>query len=96
MEQEQCLARFSNATFMKGAGCEVCRQTGYRGRLGIFELLAVNDTVRLHVQDHANATQIRDSAIAHGMRMLREDGIAKACAGQTTLDEVLRVTVANM
>jgi len=86
----------SNATFMKGSGCEACRQTGYRGRLGIFELLTVNDTVRSQVQDRANATQIRDSAIAQGMRMLREDGLAKACAGQTTLEEVLRVTVVNM
>jgi general secretion pathway protein E len=61
--------------------------------LGIFELLVVNDTVRSQVQDRANATQIRDSALANGMRLLREDGIAKACAGKTTLDEVLRVTV---
>jgi len=92
-EDDRSLARLENATFKQGTGCETCRHTGYRGRLGIFELLVVNDTVRSQVQDRANATQIRDSALANGMRLLREDGIAKACAGKTTLDEVLRVTV---
>jgi len=91
-QDDRCLSR-SPANFMKGSGCEACRQTGYRGRLGIFELLTVDDTVRSQVQEHANATQIRDSAIAQGMQLLREDGIAKACSGRTTLDEVLRVTV---
>jgi general secretion pathway protein E len=77
----------------QGAGCEKCRQTGFHGRLGIFELLVVDDAVRDQVQRQANASKIRQVAIERGMRLLRDDGIAKVFDGQTTLGEVLRVTM---
>jgi general secretion pathway protein E len=83
----------SLAVLKAGEGCEACRKTGFRGRLGIFELLTVNDAVRDLIQTRANATAIRDVAIASGMRILRDDGLAKVAAGLTTPSEVQRVTV---
>lgn len=76
-----------------GEGCEKCRQSGYRGRLGIFELLTVNDEVRDKIQERANATDIRERALAAGMRLLRDDGLEKIAAGVTTPAEVQRVTM---
>jgi general secretion pathway protein E len=76
-----------------GAGCAACRQTGYRGRAGTFELLLVNDPIRSLIQSRATASDIRDAAIRAGTRTLRDDGIAKVLAGMTTISEVERVTV---
>jgi general secretion pathway protein E len=76
-----------------GLGCEACRHTGYRGRIGIFELLIVDDAVRERIQGHSNASMIRDVAVRNGMKLLREDGLAKTLAGITTIDEVVRVTM---
>ena len=76
-----------------GRGCSNCRETGYRGRVGIFELLAVDDQVRKRIQDRSNASEIRDTALSEGMELLRDDGIAKIIQGLTTVDEVSRVTV---
>jgi general secretion pathway protein E len=74
-------------------GCPACRQTGYRGRLGIFELLLVDDAVRRKIQATATAAEINAVAREDGMTSLREDGIAKVRGGVTTVDEVLRVTM---
>jgi type II secretory ATPase GspE/PulE/Tfp pilus assembly ATPase PilB-like protein len=74
-------------------GCNVCRQTGYRGRLGIFELLLVDEPIRRHIQARATAAEIATAAAAGGMKTLREDGAAKVLAGVTSVDEVLRVTM---
>lgn len=84
---------FSTAGLRLGGGCNDCRNTGFRGRVGIFELLVVDDAVRSCIQERSNATQIRDVAMRKGMRLLRDDGIVKALSGSTALDEVLRVTV---
>ncbi|HYV57700.1 MAG TPA: type II secretion system ATPase GspE [Candidatus Nitrosopolaris sp.] len=75
-----------------GSGCEDCRGTGYRGRTAIHELLVVDDPIRALVMARADASAIRRHAIAHGMATLRDDGLAKAHAGVTTLAEVLRAT----
>jgi general secretion pathway protein E len=75
-----------------GKGCDQCRGTGYRGRTGIYELLKITDDVRSLIVRKAPAGEIRENAIAHGMLTLREDGWAKACAGVTTVAEILRVT----
>ncbi|MBI5638903.1 MAG: Flp pilus assembly complex ATPase component TadA [Nitrospirae bacterium] len=75
-----------------GKGCEHCSGTGYRGRVGIFEVLPVGDEIRELVMKRATAKDIKDKAVAMGMRTLREDGIQKVQAGITTIDEVLRVT----
>jgi general secretion pathway protein E len=76
----------------RGRGCPACRETGYRDRVGIFEILRVSDPIRELIQSRANASQIRAAAVAEGMTLLREDGLKKATAGTTTVEEVLRVT----
>ena len=81
------------AGFRKGRGCEACRGTGYRGRAGCFELLTVDDRVRKLVQHQATAAEIDEAAKRAGMHSLADDGLAKVCAGVTTLDEVIRVSL---
>ncbi len=75
-----------------GEGCEHCSGTGYSGRVGIFEVLPVGDEIRDLVMRRATVKEIKDKAVALGMRTLREDGIQKVKDGITTIDEVLRVT----
>ena len=77
----------------KGAGCETCRQTGYHGRLGTFELLELKDDVRRLISARATAGEIKDVAVRSGTRTLRDDGVEKILAGKTTIAEVERVTV---
>jgi len=69
-----------------------CRQLGYQGRLGIYELLLVSEALRPLIMNRAPATTIAQTAIEHGMRTLRQDGWKKVQAGLTTIEEVLRVT----
>jgi general secretion pathway protein E len=76
-----------------GAGCGVCRRTGYRGRLGAFELLVVDETIRGLVTAQAPAGRIKQAAVAAGLRTLREDGVGKVMSGLTTIAEVERVTL---
>jgi general secretion pathway protein E len=76
----------------KGSGCESCRRTGYRGRVGIFELMSVDEPVRKHIQSCSTASQIKLAAAKSGMRTMRDDGIARILAGVTTIEEVERVT----
>jgi type II secretory ATPase GspE/PulE/Tfp pilus assembly ATPase PilB-like protein len=85
--------RISSSKMRQITGCSECRNTGYRGRLGTFELLALNDDLRRLVQARATAAEIRDAAIHMGTRILRDDGIDKILAGLTTISEVERVTV---
>ncbi len=75
----------------RGEGCSECRRTGYRGRIGLFELMVCGEEIRGLIQRGADASRIRAAAQEHGMRLLREDGIAKIAAGWTTIEEVLRV-----
>ena len=76
----------------RGKGCERCGQTGYRGRVGLYELLMMSDAIRHHIASGADANIIRDEAIIEGMKTLREDAIEKLKAGLTTPEEVVRVT----
>ncbi len=78
-----------------GKGCAACGGTGYRGRTGIFELLAVTEAVKDLVLSRADANAIRSRAVAEGMLPLREDGWDKVRRGETTVEEVLRVTRAG-
>jgi len=80
------------AKFWHGAGCEECRQQGYQGRKGIYELLLVSEAIRPLIMNRANATTIAQRAMEAGMRTLRTDGWNKVKAGSTTIEEVLRVT----
>jgi len=73
-------------------GCEQCGGTGYMGRLSIVELLVMSDTIRSLVMRHVTAGEIRQQAIAEGMQTMYENGLRKAVAGVTTIEEVLRVT----
>jgi general secretion pathway protein E len=76
----------------KGRGCAECRETGYRGRSGIYELFVINEDVRSLILRRASSRDIRKAAVESGMTTLRQDGWAKACQGLTTVEEVLRVT----
>jgi general secretion pathway protein E len=76
----------------RGKGCDECRGTGYRGRTGIYELFRITDEARSLIVRKAPAGEIRRYAVEHGMVTLREDAWAKACSGQTTVAEILRVT----
>jgi type II secretion system protein E len=76
----------------RGKGCDECRGTGYRGRTGIYELFRITDEARSLIVRKAPAGEIRRYAVEHGMVTLRADAWAKACAGQTTVAEILRVT----
>ncbi len=82
----------STATFMKGAGCSHCAKSGYRGRLGIFELMTMTSKVRELSLAGASTAMIREAAVKEGMSTLYDDGIMKAIQGITTLEEVLKVS----
>ena len=75
----------------RGRGCAHCRETGYAGRIGIFEILEVNDPIRTLISQGASDASIRHAAIESGMVSIGEDGLKKVMAGITTLDEVSRV-----
>jgi general secretion pathway protein E len=76
----------------RGRGCEYCSSTGYSGRVGIFELMELNDELRRLIMEKADAAEITAAAGRNGMRSLREDGWMKVHSGLTTAEEVLRVT----
>ena len=79
------------ATFAKGKGCGNCQKSGYRGRLGIYELMLMTPKLRQLAFDNAPTLEIRKTAIAEGMDTLYWDGIRKVLKGITTIDEVYRV-----
>ncbi len=81
----------SQSTFARGRGCSHCHHTGYRGRKGIFELLRMNSAMREMTFNREPAQAIRRQARLLGMRTLLEDGVAKAVAGVTTLEEILSI-----
>ncbi len=81
-----------HAKFWHGIGCETCRQLGYQGRQGIYELLVVTEVLRPLIMNRAPASTIAQTAMEHGMRTLRADGWVKVKAKRTTVEEVLRVT----
>jgi general secretion pathway protein E len=82
----------AGAELFHGKGCDDCRGTGYRGRTGIYELFRITEEVLRLIVRKAPAGEIRRHAVAQGMVTLREDAWAKACAGLTTVEEILRVT----
>jgi general secretion pathway protein E len=82
----------SNATLYRGAGCQACSQTGYRGRTGIFELMVLDDEIRRLIGSKADATAIKQASIAKGMTTLKQDGVERVLQGQTSLEEVMRIT----
>lgn len=82
-------------TLIRGSGCKACRLTGYRGRIGIYELLRLNEEIREMIMERKNAPRIASAALASGnLSTLNEDGFAKARAGITTIEEVMRAMTA--
>ena len=84
-----------NSTFMKGRGCSACGHTGYKGRMGIYEIFILQEEIQNLIYGKAASNVIRDAARKSGMRTLREDGLRKAAAGTTTLAEVLATTIGD-
>ena len=84
--------RLQGKPLFQAVGCRECREFGYRGRLGIYELLETNEKVRQLAQQKASSWDIRREGIANGMRTLRMDAFDKVIAGDSSIDEVLRVT----
>ncbi len=80
--------------FYYGRGCENCNNTGFRGRLGLFEIMAFNDELRDLVMNHASTSVLREAARRNGMRTLRENGLVAIYDGTTTIEEVVRETLA--
>ena len=78
----------------QAVGCPECSGTGYRGRTAILEFLTISDPVRRLILKHADAGELQAIAISEGMRTMFQDGVEKALAGVTTLEDVLRVTSA--
>jgi type IV pilus assembly protein PilB len=78
-------------TLFRGEGCGECRNTGYRGRIGLYEMMRINDEIAELIVRRAPLADIREAAKANGMRELREDGLDKVLQGITTPDEVMRV-----
>ena len=74
-------------------GCRSCSGTGYRGRLAIHEVMQVNENIERLAVEHASANEIEKVALSAGMRSLRFDGLQKAVDGQTSVEEILRVSV---
>jgi general secretion pathway protein E/type IV pilus assembly protein PilB len=83
------------ATMYRAVGCRECRQVGYRGRVGLFELLVSSNRIRQLAHDRQSSWAIKQAAIEEGMRTLREDGWVKVFSGRTTVEEVVRITKAN-
>jgi type IV pilus assembly protein PilB len=89
-------AKVPNGKFTKGKGCTDCNKSGYRGRMGIFEIFVVDDEARKLIYEKVPSSVLRIKAREMGMRTLREDGTRKVLAGQTTPDEVIRATVGDV
>ena len=77
--------------FYEGKGCNVCNNTGYHGRIGIREVLEINDEIRKLIMNRATSQEIKQAAIENGMITMIKDGVSKALSGTTTLEEVLRI-----
>ena len=84
------------AQVMKAVGCDQCRQTGYKGRMGIFEIFIIDDEVRHMINKRSSTLTLRQRARELGMRTLREDGVRKVLAGLTSADEVISTTLGDV
>ncbi|MEM7019722.1 MAG: ATPase, T2SS/T4P/T4SS family, partial [Pseudomonadota bacterium] len=94
-EEEAELLNLDTATLPeihRGRGCDRCGQTGYRGRVGIYELFVMSDDIRHVINGGGDAATIRHQAIKEGLRTLRQDGLNKLYEGVTTPEEIARVT----
>jgi type II secretory ATPase GspE/PulE/Tfp pilus assembly ATPase PilB-like protein len=81
-----------NGQLFKGLGCDNCFNTGYTGRTAIYEMMMVTESIRNLIVDRASASVVKRAAMEEGLITLRADGLRKVRMGQTTIQEVLRVT----
>ena len=77
----------------KAVGCETCNNTGYKGRVGLHELLIGTDAIKKNIQEHARVAEMFATAIEHGMRTLKQDGMEKVLMGLTDLPQVRAVCI---
>ena len=89
LSSEQCEGK----SFYRGAGCASCSNTGYKGRVGLFELMIMDDELRDMINENCNTDELRNKAQSKGMRLLRDMGVGLAFEGTTTAEEVVRETV---
>ena len=82
----------AGASLYRGRGCPQCMDIGYRGRTGIYELLPVDEQVRDLLLQNKDAASITASAVSKGMKTLRDAGLSLALSGETSIEEILRVT----
>jgi type IV pilus assembly protein PilB len=87
--------QLADAQVMRPKGCEECRQIGYKGRTGIFEIFVIDDEVRHMINKRSSSFVLRQRARELGMRTLREDGVRKVLAGITSAEEVISITVGD-
>ena len=79
--------------FYYGRGCDYCNNTGYKGRLGIYEIMVMDDHLREMIMRHASSALLRQGAIKRGMRTLRASGLLAIYDGVTTIEEVVKETI---
>lgn len=84
--------QYKDANFRRGTGCEFCRHTGYRGRLAIYEIMPFTERIKQMTVERATALEIKQEALRQGMHTLRQSGWRRVCSGDTTPEEVLRLT----
>ncbi|PYI43455.1 MAG: type II secretion system protein E [Verrucomicrobia bacterium] len=89
-------SQMKDSQVMKAPGCDHCRHTGYRGRMGIFEIFIIDDDVRHMINKRTSTFLLRQRARELSMRTLREDGVRKVLSGLTSADEVISVTIADL
>ena len=87
--------QIADANLMKGSGCRRCSDTGYKGRIALYEVMDVNDDVKEYVLQGYSAMELKREAIKLGMQTLRQSAINKLISGMITVDEVLRITRAD-
>jgi type II secretion system protein E len=90
------VGQLAEANVMRPVGCELCRQTGYKGRMGIFEIFEIDDQVRQMVNNRSSTMVLRERARELGMRTLRADGLRKVLAGLTSAEEVISSTLGDV
>lgn len=84
-----------SVTFYRGSGCQFCRGSGYKGRVGVFELMAIDNEIRELILQRAPTHVVRQAALEAGMISLKQDAMQKILEGMTTIEEALRVIYAE-
>jgi type IV pilus assembly protein PilB len=85
----------ASATLYRAVGCRECRESGYRGRLGVFEVIRINKELQGLIEREAPLVELRQAAVDDGMKLLANSAMDKACEGLTSLQEVVSVTVSD-